>query len=612
MRKGWEIKTLGEVCNFVRGPFGGSLKKEDFVSAGVAVYEQQHAIYDQFDTIRYYIKESKFNEMKRFELKSGDLIMSCSGTMGKTSIVPTNIKKGIINQALLKLSPKPTIDVKFLKLWMDSPIFQVELSKHTVGAAIKNVASVKILKEISISLPKLVEQKQIVEILDKAFADLEIVRANAETNLKNAIELFECYLSNSFEYLYGTQTLSNLGTIFEVKSGGTPSRVECHYWGGEIPWYSSGELNGKATIAPKEYITELGLLNSNAKIFPKGSLLIGMYDTAALKMSILDRDGSFNQAISGVKPTNKYEMQFLRYAIDSQKKKLLEERRGVRQKNLSLEKIKSILVPVVSLDEQKSFLIMLDGLHSLTKRMEGQYSQKIELISELKQSLLAKAFSGELLKDDNVIHLNISANSNTKAPEFTANIIAYAHLAHKRKQRDKTFGHVKAQKILQLFETIGGIDLGRNPQKDAAGPNDFGHMLRAEDTARANQFFEFVQQGSGYDFAERLKYNQLIAEARKAIEPFKSQIDKVLEIIIPMDSKQAEVFATVHAAWNNLLLEGKQPNNDEIIYEARENWHDDKLKIPRSEFENAIKLIKSHGVEPKGEGKRVIGQERLI
>src|SRR5688572_15713359 len=105
MKKEWPTKTLGEVCGFVRGPFGGSLKKSIFVEDGFAVYEQQHAIYNQFEEIRYFIDAAKFREMQRFELRPNDLIMSCSGTMGKVAIVPGNIKRGIINQALLKLTP---------------------------------------------------------------------------------------------------------------------------------------------------------------------------------------------------------------------------------------------------------------------------------------------------------------------------------------------------------------------------------------------------------------------------------------------------------------------------------------------------------------------------
>lgn len=199
MKKGWEIKKFGKVCDFVRGPFGGSLKKSIFKPSGYAVYEQQHAIYNQFDSVRYFIDKDKYEEMRRFELKSGDLIMSCSGTMGKVAIVPENHKKGIINQALLKISSHKEVFNEFLKLWMVSTNFQIALAKRTKGAAIKNVASVKLLKEIEIPIPPLPEQKRIVAILDKAFTAIDKAKANAEKNLANAKELFESYLNGIFE-----------------------------------------------------------------------------------------------------------------------------------------------------------------------------------------------------------------------------------------------------------------------------------------------------------------------------------------------------------------------------------------------------------------------------
>ena len=163
---GWVDTALGGVCGFVRGPFGGSLKKSIFVADGFAVYEQQHAIYDQFDDVRYFIDEAKFKEMKRFELLPDDLIMSCSGTMGRVAIVPKDIKRGIINQALLKLTPSSKILNTFLKSWMESEAFQDALKEYSGGAAIQNVASVKNLKEIKVPLPSMSDQKRVVEELD--------------------------------------------------------------------------------------------------------------------------------------------------------------------------------------------------------------------------------------------------------------------------------------------------------------------------------------------------------------------------------------------------------------------------------------------------------------
>ncbi len=174
------FKKLGDICDFKRGPFGGSLKKEIFVEDGYAVYEQTHAIYNQFEDFRYFISEEKFLEMKGFEVKANELIMSCSGTMGKVAIVPNNAPKGIINQALLKLTPSKEISSLYLKLLMESEPFQGALNETVMGVAIKNVASVKVLKELQIPLPPLSIQQEIIaeiegyqKIIDGAKAVVE-------------------------------------------------------------------------------------------------------------------------------------------------------------------------------------------------------------------------------------------------------------------------------------------------------------------------------------------------------------------------------------------------------------------------------------------------------
>lgn len=173
----WPMVELGEVCIFKRGPFGGSLKKEIFVKEGFAVYEQSHAISQKFDSFRYFIDQRKFKEMERFEVFPGDLIMSCSGTMGKVAIVPEGAPRGIINQALLKLTVTEQIMTPFLKLWMDSSNFQNEIDNVAFGSAIRNVASVEVLKSLKIVLPPIEAQRTIVVEIE---AEQALVNANNE------------------------------------------------------------------------------------------------------------------------------------------------------------------------------------------------------------------------------------------------------------------------------------------------------------------------------------------------------------------------------------------------------------------------------------------------
>jgi type I restriction enzyme S subunit len=187
--------------------------------------------------------------------------------------------------------------------------------------------------------------------------------------------------------------IKTLGEIAEVQSGGTPLKSRNEYWFGDIPWYSSGELNETFTKAPKELITPKGLEESNAKLFPKGSLLIGMYDTAALKMSILDRDAAFNQAISGVKTNEKIDLKFILYAVNSRKFEILNQRRGVRQKNLSLAKIKNIALPIPPLPEQKRIVAILDEAFEGIDRAIANTEKNLANSGELFESYLNAIFT---------------------------------------------------------------------------------------------------------------------------------------------------------------------------------------------------------------------------
>lgn len=164
--KGYEERELSNYADFKRGPFGGSLKKEIFVSSGYKIYEQKHAINNDFSIGRYYITKEKFEEMQGFELKPKDIIMSCSGTIGKFAIAPDNMEKGIINQALLRFRAKDNIIPEYLKICLEH--IADEFRKKSHGLGLQNVMSVDNLKIIKIPVPsELDEQKKIIETINE-------------------------------------------------------------------------------------------------------------------------------------------------------------------------------------------------------------------------------------------------------------------------------------------------------------------------------------------------------------------------------------------------------------------------------------------------------------
>ncbi|HQR08441.1 MAG TPA: restriction endonuclease subunit S [Gemmatales bacterium] len=399
MNNGWPRKTLGEICGFVRGPFGGSLKKAVFVSDGFAVYEQQHAIYNQFEDIRYFIDDEKFREMQRFELRPNDLIMSCSGTMGRVAIVPQSIRRGIINQALLKLTPSKAVSPEFLKYWMDSTNFQDSLKEQSGGAAIQNVASVGILKEILIPLPPLPEQRRIVGILDEAFDGIATAKANAEKNLQNARALFESHLQAVFTQRGEGWVEKRLEEIANVLGRGKSRhrpRNEPKLYGGKYPFIQTGDVRNAGLIieSHSQTYSEMGLAQS--KLWPKGTVCITIAANIA-ETAILGFDACIPDSIIGVVVDEaKADNKFLLYLLRSFKVHLQAQGKGSAQDNINMGTFENQTFPFPSLSNQQKIVKTLDELADETQRLATIYQRKLAALDELKKSLLHQAFSGNL------------------------------------------------------------------------------------------------------------------------------------------------------------------------------------------------------------------------
>lgn len=166
-KQGWEIKKLGDICNsIVRGPFGSSLKKEFFIPKSLnsyKVYEQKNAIKADAFIGTYYIDKIKFQELRRFAIKAHDVIMSCSGTIGKLYVIPDNAELGVINQALLKFTLNTDIIIhNFFLYYLNSIISDIEKK----GSGIQNIGSIKFIKELKVPTPEILVQNQIVKELD--------------------------------------------------------------------------------------------------------------------------------------------------------------------------------------------------------------------------------------------------------------------------------------------------------------------------------------------------------------------------------------------------------------------------------------------------------------
>ena len=262
--------------------------------------------------------------------------------------------------------------------------------------------------------------------------------------------------------------------------------------------------------------------------------------------------------------------------------------------------------------EQDEIAAKFDRLLEYCGKLEEIYRQKLAALAELRQSILSKAFAGEL--SDKIVTNVISfpkAIPNITATDLHAGILGIAYQRHLDRNRHGTFQHVKAEKIAHMIEAFAGIELGREPVKDAAGPNDFRRLQLVQHRADRANFFSFrPTSGGGYRFNKKNGFDRLIERTCTALGDDLGAVEKIIDVMVPMDFRQAEIFATVYAAWNNLLIDGQEITDEAIVRAARDEWHPEKLKIPSDRFFDAIKWMRVNGFVPRGVGKKV--RERRV
>ncbi|MCV3381291.1 restriction endonuclease subunit S [Campylobacter lari] len=414
--QGWEWRSLGGILSndkysIKRGPFGSALKKSFFVENGIRVFEQYNAINNDPHWKRYFISYDKFKELEAFKAIEGDLLISCSGTLGKIVELPKNTEIGIINQALLKIRLDNTKILNSYFIYnFNSPIMQGKILESTLGSAIKNIASVKILKQIKIPLPPLQEQERIVGILDESFAKIDESIKILEQDLLNLDELMQSALQKAFNPLKdNTKENYKLPQGWEWKSLGeicfitdgthkTPSYIKTG-----IPFLSVKNISkGFFDLSDIKYISleEHNKLIKRAK--PEfGDILICRIGTLgkAIKIS-LEFEFSIFVSLGLLKPKVKIISDYLVYFLNSYFiEGWIDNNKvggGTHAAKLNLNILEKCPIALPPLKEQEQIASYLNELSSHVKNLKQNYQMQIKNLQELKKSLLDKAFQGRL------------------------------------------------------------------------------------------------------------------------------------------------------------------------------------------------------------------------
>jgi type I restriction enzyme S subunit len=408
------------------GPFGSRMKADLYVPSGVRVIRGNNLSGGREPEGEYvHVSEETADSLASCCLKPGDLVFPHRGNIGEVGITPDDGLRYILSTSLMKLSPdREKVDPLYLMYFFKSSIGRAALLMNASQVGTPGIATpLKSLRGIKLPLPPLSAQCGIAEILSLLDDRITLLRETNATVEAIAQALFKSWFVD-FDPVRAKQAgrtpegmdadtaalfpdsfeESKLGLVpkgwkigvlqdccARVESGGTPKRTVADYWNGNVSWLTSGEVRNPIVFDTKEKITELGVKESSAKIWPQGTTIVAMYGATAGEVCLLAKPTTANQACCGLIPRDRFRS-FLFFCVRRERENLASKSSGSAQQNLNKGLVSghSMLIP-----SEKTVTAYENIVGVLLDGWIGN-EQQAQMLSTLRDTLLPRLISGQL------------------------------------------------------------------------------------------------------------------------------------------------------------------------------------------------------------------------
>lgn len=402
MKAGWETAILAELCTVFAD--GDWIESKDQSSDGIRLIQTGNVGEGKFkgrgEKARY-ISEETFAKLRCTEIFEGDCLISrLPDPVGRSCLLPdtgermiTAVDCTIVRFNAARMRPE------FFNYYSQSSNYLSIVDSETTGTTRKRVSRSK-LAQTPIPVPPLAEQQRIVAILDEAFAGIATARAAAEQSRQNARALFESHLQSVFSQRWEGWIDTTIGAVIKFIDyrGKTPVKTES----GVRLITAKNVKMGYLQETPAEFIAAEGYASWMTRGIPKKGDVLFTTEAPLANVAQLDTDEkvAFAQRIIIMQPNpESLDSAFLKYLLLSQP---VQQRIRTKGTGATVQGIKASLLKLIeisfpeALTTQEQVVKALDALQAETQLLEALYQSKLEALDELKQSLLHRAFSGQL------------------------------------------------------------------------------------------------------------------------------------------------------------------------------------------------------------------------
>jgi len=395
----WRMLDIDSIVREFQSGFACS--KTNVVEKGLPHLRPNNiGYYGKLDLSHLIYLPSKLVNLQKYSLKPGDILFNNTNSkelVGRASLVTEFIEGGFSNHITRLRVNEDLVTPEWLAhcityLWLRGSF--IGECRKWIGQAGVNTT---MLRAFRVPVPPLKEQKRIVDRIERITSKIKQTQMHRNEAYRTTKKIMQAAFHQQFSVSVqkGWQ-LKKLEDIGKITSGGTPSRQIKEYFLGDIPWFKARELNDTYLYASEEKITKGALQNSSAKLLPKDTIIIGLYDTAAGKLGMLTAQATTNQACAAIEPDSAVEPKYVLYALKYFRQKLIEKRRGIRQRNLNLSMIKNFEIPVPKLREQQEIISVLNTIENKVENIEKIQIETQNNIEMMNETVLRIALTGQL------------------------------------------------------------------------------------------------------------------------------------------------------------------------------------------------------------------------
>jgi type I restriction enzyme S subunit len=445
----WLNVELENICKIISG---NAFKSKDFVKLGVPVIKISNVQYGEFIVKNQeYLPESFLKHNSSFKVKSNDLLLALTRPITNNTLkicsYPKDLPEGLLNQRVAKLDLEELINRQYLLYQFRSKYFLKQV-ENGLSETLQPNLSPKSLSKFGVHLAPIAEQKEIANQLDSLLAKVDSIK-NSLDAIPNIIKRFhqsvlssavsgkltekwrkenqhlvapnissiKNYWDDKFKQAGKKRSKSKfteadilvglpeswvstgVGNIFDVYVGSTPKRNVDEYWKGTIPWVSSSEVAFCRINSTKESITPEGLSNTSTNVHPVGTVILAMIGQGKTRgqVAILGIEACHNQNTSALRIPEEFVLsEFLYFFLTKQYEETRSVGGGNNQKALNKSFVQSLAFPLPPIEEQKEIVNCVEQFFSFSDKVEQKVNEAQDRVNKLTQSILAKAFRGEL------------------------------------------------------------------------------------------------------------------------------------------------------------------------------------------------------------------------